>query len=278
MSQRLQRFESGKLSFDVLDEGPIDGETIVLLHGFPQAARSWDRVCTLLHERGFRTVRFDQRGYARGARPRGRFAYRLSALVGDVVALVHAAGGRPVHLVGHDWGAAVAWSVAARHPSLVRTLTAASMPHPRAFLRSMLSSDQALRSYYIGLFQVPLLAELILRKAPKHTHHMMRVFGMTDEQAGQVQSAIAEGDLLGGINWYRGLVFGNPLFLKSVESPTTFVWSSGDIALGRRGAELCGECVTGPYRFELLSGTHWIPEQQPERLSQIIAERAGGQA
>ena len=108
---RLNGYAHDGLVFDVRDEGPEDGDPVVLLHGFPERSSSWTKVAALLHEQGLRTYAPDQRGYAPRARPRRRRDYRLSSLSGDVVALIEAIG-RPVHLVGHDWGSAVAWSVA----------------------------------------------------------------------------------------------------------------------------------------------------------------------
>jgi pimeloyl-ACP methyl ester carboxylesterase len=272
MTERVKNFTSDGCFFEVSDTGPLDGEPIVLLHGFPQTSRSWDAVRARLHERGYRTLAFDQRGYAPGARPRGRLAYRVSALVGDVVALVAAAGGGPVHVVGHDWGSAVAWGLAARFPELVRTLTSVSVPHPRAFLGSMLSSDQVLRSYYMLLFQLPWVPEWLFRAAAQRAGGMSRVMGMSRAHADIADAAA----LSSGLNWYRAIPFGHSSYMRPVSVPTTHVWSKGDAALSRRGAELCERFVTGPYRLEVLEGTHWIPEEQPEQLSDIIVARIHG--
>ena len=106
----------------------LDGPAVVLLHGFPERASHWDGVTRLLHEQGYRTLAPDQRGYSPGARPRRRSSYRMSKLVGDVVALIEEYGD-PVHLVGHDWGAAVAWTLAGSRPDLVLSLTTVSV-HP----------------------------------------------------------------------------------------------------------------------------------------------------
>jgi pimeloyl-ACP methyl ester carboxylesterase len=278
MTERVHQFASGRCRFDVNDGGPIDGEVVVLLHGFPQTAKSWEPVCGLLQERGYRTLTFDQRGYAPRARPRGRLAYRMSALVGDVVALIAATGPAGVHLVGHDWGAAVAWSTAARFPALVSTLTTVSVPHPRAFVRSMLSSDQAARSYYMALFQFPWLPEFVFRRYPDVIERIFSASGMTAEQVRQVQNDIVHsGALTGGLNWYRGMPFSRPAYIGKVAVPTTYVWSTGDDALGRRGAELCERYVTGSYRLQILDGTHWIPEEHPDLLSDIILARIAGQ-
>lgn len=272
---RLTSFEHDGLTFDVRDHGPADGEIVVLLHGFPQTSTSWEQVARALHGRGYRTIAPDQRGYSPGARPRGRRAYRTSALVADLRALVGALDAGPVHLVGHDWGAAVAWPFAARCPESVRTLTAVSVPHPAAFLRSMLRSDQALRSYYMLLFQLPWLPERLGRLGALES--FLRRARMDDEQLERFRSEIVDGDALtGGLNWYRAMPLGSLGGLGTrVTVPTTHVWSDGDTALARRGAELASEYVTGPYRLEVLYGvSHWIPEHAPEALAEIIAARA----
>src|SRR5699024_5511668 len=145
-------FARGPLRFRAVVAGPDDGEPVVLLHGFPQRVSSWDAVAPLLHEAGCRTIALDQRGYCATARPRGRRAYRLSELVGDVLALLDTlaaeGGSGTAHVVGHDWGAVVAWALAAAHPERVRTLVPVSVPPPAAFLRSMVTSDQLGRSWY----------------------------------------------------------------------------------------------------------------------------------
>jgi pimeloyl-ACP methyl ester carboxylesterase len=148
---RIKRYRRENLTFDVIDSGPMDGTPVVLLHGFPQRASDWDAVASRLHAAGFRTFAPDQRGYSPGARPRSRFAYRFKVLVDDVVALIDQIGGT-AHVAGHDLGAALGWSLAARHPEKVLSLTAVSVGHPLAFLRAVFTSEQALRSYYMALF------------------------------------------------------------------------------------------------------------------------------
>lgn len=279
MTERLTTFTNDGLTFDVVDDGPLDGEPVVLLHGFPQTATSWARLTPHLHERGYRTVAPTQRGYSPGARPDGRGAYRVSALVGDTVALIDSIDAGPVHLVGHDWGSAVAWATAARHPASVQTLTSVSVPHPMAFMRSMLASTQALHSYYMFLFQIPRLPELVLsRKAS--LQRGLRSTGMDDEQIADVLDGVVDrGALTGGINWYRAMFLSNPADMRRpVAVPTTHVWSTGDGFLTRKGAELTERFVTGPYRLEVLDGSHWIPEEHPAELAAIIAARIDGSA
>ncbi|ALG10165.1 alpha/beta fold hydrolase [Kibdelosporangium phytohabitans] len=275
--RRIDSFRHDGLTFDVRDTGPPDGVVVVLLHGFPQTGSSWAATAAVLNQRGFRTIVPDQRGYSPGARPRGRFAYRMSRLVADVAALVHEIGAGPVHLVGHDWGAAVAWSVAARRPELVRSLTSVSVPHNLAFLRAMVSGDQLLRSYYMALFQVPWVPELFVRAFPGLLARSLARTGMTVAQVGRVQSEIVRGGALtGALNWYRAMALQDPRLLRArVTVPTTHVWSDGDPTLSRRSAELAGEYVRGRYRLEVLSGvSHWVPEEVPSVLADIIQRSA----
>lgn len=279
MSARLERFHHEGLTFDVHDSGPEDGDPIVLLHGFPERATSWRHVEPLLHAAGLRTYALDQRGYSPGARPEGRRHYRTELLAGDVAALVRTIG-RPVHLVGHDWGAIVAWTVAGLHPDLVRTLTAVSVPHPAAFRRSMTSSPQALRSWYIGLFQVPRLPELLLGlSGGRFLERAMIATGMSREDVTRVQDeVVATGALPHALGYYRALPLSDRSVLgRTVRVPTTLVWSTGDTALDRRGAELTGDHVDAPYELVVLDGvSHWIPTHAPEALAEAILERVAG--
>jgi pimeloyl-ACP methyl ester carboxylesterase len=272
--ERIRSFAHGPLVFDVLDDGPVDGPAVVLLHGFPERASHWRDVSAVLHTAGLRTLAPDQRGYSPFARPRGRLAYRLSHLVADTVTLVERYGA-PVHLVGHDWGAAVAWATASARPDRVRTLTTVSVPHPAAFARSLLSSAQALRSWYMLAFQIPGLAETVVRAAPDAFAASLRRGGLTEAEVARVWTEIVEyGALPGALGWYRALPFSAQPAVGPVRVPTTHVWSDGDVALSRRGAELTGAQVHAPYELRVLHGvSHWVPTQAPEELADAVLAR-----
>jgi pimeloyl-ACP methyl ester carboxylesterase len=273
------RVDRAGLVFDAWDDGPRDGPVVVLLHGFPQSRACWDLVAPLLREHGLRTVAVDQRGYSPRARPLGRRAYRMNELVADTLAVIDTVDSGPVHLVGHDWGAAVAWAVAAEHPSNVATVTALSVPHPGAFLRAVLTSDQVRRSWYMAMFQVPGLAERFLD--PRYPARRKR-FIKALIKSGQdpiraecdVDRLIAPGALTAALNWYRAIPLSSPRQAsRRVTVPTLFVWSDGDIALSRAGAELTERYVDGPYRFEVLDGvSHWMPEEAPGAVADLVAE------
>jgi pimeloyl-ACP methyl ester carboxylesterase len=273
---RLTQFRNGPLTFDVIDSGPLDGTPVVLLHGFPQRASAWNNVAEHLHARGLRTYAPDQRGYSPGARPASRFAYGLADLASDVLALIDAIGAPRVHLVGHDWGAAVAWSVAANHPGRLATLTAVSVPHPGAFARSMLTSGQALKSYYMALFQLPYLPERFL--ASGRADSLLRKGGMTSEMVRRFHTDIVDyGALRGGLGYYRSVVRTSPGQTGTkITVPTTYVWSDDDVALGRKGAEINERWMAGPYELEIVEGaSHWLLDERPAELAESIIKRVG---
>jgi pimeloyl-ACP methyl ester carboxylesterase len=267
------------LSFEVRTGGPADAPAVLLLHGFPQNARMWERTEPLLHAADLRTVAPDQRGYSAGARPAAVADYAVTNLVDDALAIMTSLELDRAHVVGHDWGAAVAWELAARHPERVRTLTAISVPHPRAFTRALLTSpDQLRRSWYILLFRRKGTAERLL--TDDDGGRLRRVFhdsGMSaDEIDRYAQPMLAPGALTAALNWYRAVSIGRRPGIGPVEVPTTFVWSDRDTAIGRAAAERCGEYVTGDYRFVELAGlSHWIADQAPELLADAILQRIG---
>src|SRR5579875_2784646 len=133
----METFTRDELTFDVTDSGPDDAPVVVLLHGFPQDRQAWGKVTPQLVDAGYRVLAPDQRGYSPGASPRGVSAYRLRELCGDVAALLDAAGAGQAHIVGHDWGGAVAWSFAGAHPHRVASCTVLSTPHPAALTWAM---------------------------------------------------------------------------------------------------------------------------------------------
>lgn len=274
---RITDFENDGLTFDVLDDGPIDGDPVVLLHGFPERAGSWRHVTPYLHAAGLRTLAPDQRGYSPRARPRRRRDYRIPDLVGDLTALVDRIG-RPVHLVGHDWGATVAWATAATRPDLVRTLTAASVPHGAAFVEACRHDGQLRKSWYMGMFQLPWLPELTARRAGGYFERSLLRGGMSGADVTRFRTDIVEyGALPYALNWYRAIPLTSPgIARRKVTVPTTYLWSDRDVALVRGGAERTAAWVDAPYEFIVLEGvSHWIPAQAPQALAAAVLARIG---
>ena len=268
---RISQFQRDQLTFDVIDSGPLTGDVIVLLHGFPETAKSWTKTADLLNQQGYRTFAINQRGYSLQAQPRGRYAYRTQELVEDIhhfLSLVQT----PVYLVGHDWGAVVAWDVAIQYPEKVKHLTTISVPHKAAFMRAMLSSNQLLKSYYMGLFQLPKIPEFLFEKVPSIGLSLLKSSGMTEEQLEDFkQEMVKEKRLSSAINWYRGLPFtAPPKMSQKVKVPTLFIWGKHDSAIGEKSVTLNKHYVDAPYTEIHLDATHWIPTQNAAELSELI--------
>jgi len=270
-TNRIERYKRDDLTFDVIDSGPLSGQPVILLHGWPQRATMYDQVTPVLNEAGYRTFCPDQRGYSPGARPRSRFAYRVKQLVADVVALIEQIG-QPVHLVAHDWGAVVAWSLAGRHPDKILSMTVASVGHPAGYMRSWLNFDQLRKSWYMAVFQLPVFPERALSKPGGRVEGLL---GMTPDALDRFhREYIGDGATRGGLNWYRSLPLVTPGDLKKVSVPTTLVWSDEDMACGEAQAKRTAQYVTGPYELITLRGvSHWIPEEAPAEFAAAILQR-----
>jgi pimeloyl-ACP methyl ester carboxylesterase len=293
---RLRTYQRDGLVFDVRDEGPADGDVVVLLHGFPQDASAWDAVVPHLHAAGLRTLAPDQRGYSPGARPAGREAYRLQEMVSDTLVLLDAAGAERAHLVGHDWGGGVVWAATARHPERFTSAVVVSTPHPAAIGYATTHSTQALRSWYMALFQLPVVPELVV---PPGLGYALRASGLPADRAEHYMARMREpGAFSAALGWYRALGRGFARALPRVldprallsrtpaapppgghaqwEGPTTYIWGRHDVALGRAAAERTGRFVRGDYRFIEVDAGHWLPETHPTEVADAILERAAG--
>ena len=269
--------EASGLTFDAVADGPADGRPVLLLHGFPQSSREWAGVMRALAEAGCRAVAPDQRGYSPGARPAEVGDYAMAALVGDAVGMLDQLGAEQADVVGHDWGAAVAWHLAERHPERVRSLTAVSVPHPIAFTAAIANDeDQQQRSGYMLFFrQEGGVAEQTISadgfKALRTAIYAGAV--APDDVEHYVERFSQPGALTAALNWYRAAGAADMEGLRGVTVPTLFVWGPEDPAVGRVAAEGCEQHVQGPYRFVELEGAgHWIPDSHAGRLAQEIVE------
>ncbi|MGC2654879.1 MAG: alpha/beta fold hydrolase [Mycobacterium sp.] len=274
----MENYRRGNLVFDVIDEGPADGPVVLLLHGFPQFNTSWSKVIDRLTAQGYRCLAPNQRGYSRGARPTRRRDYRTPSLVEDACALIDASGASKVHLVGHDWGAVVAWGVAAKYPDRLATVSPLSVPHPAAFLRALVSSRQALASWYMYVFQLPQIPERFLlgrHGTAAQLAKALRSAGQSAQAADRDARAMTDpGALTAALNWYRAMPLSDLRDTGSkVSVPTLYVWSDWDTALVGKAAQNTGRYVSGEYRFETLRGvSHWIPDEQPDVLADLLLE------
>lgn len=273
----LTSFAHDGLTFDVTDTGPGPGpETgipVVLLHGFPADRRCWEGVSARLAAAGLRTLAPDQRGYSPGARPTQGYpaAYAMDRLVGDVLALLDAAQAPQAHLVGHDWGGAVAWAVAGAHPERLVSVTSLSTPHPAALARAYLVPWQVAHSAYVAFFQLPRLPEVLLGRGLTLG---LRRSGLPAAVADRYAARMAEpGALTAALGWYRALRHSHGA-VHRVRVPTTYVWGRHDPFLGRRAAEGTQVFVKTDYRFIELDEGHWLPELAPQACAEAVLDRA----
>ncbi len=276
------RVDARGFTFEVTVGGPADGVPVLLLHGFPQHSGEWDDVVPRLHAGGLRTYALDQRGYSPGARPTAVADYRIPELVTDVVAVLDALGLDAVHLVGHDWGAVVAWAVAARHPDRVHTLTAVSVPHPAAMAHALAHRRPAEGTLVVhgAVPQAGQGGEGAAGVARKPRCASCSAGWATASRVNRYADPMREpGALTAALNWYRAMSRADLADVDPVAVPTTYVWSDRDVAIGRTAAEACAANVTGEYRFVQLAGvSHWIPDAAPAPLAEAILARVGGTA
>jgi pimeloyl-ACP methyl ester carboxylesterase len=258
------------LVLDAVTTGPADGQVVLLLHGFPQTSWCWRQVWPALAQAGFRVVAPDQRGYSPDARPGGVEHYRMACLVDDALAVLDQVGAQTAHVVGHDWGAAVAWQLAARHGHRVRTLTAVSVPHPLAFVQALRTDpDQRARSRYMKDWQDPAVERGLLDGG------LVTLLGGSSGVDAERYLALLRqpGALSAALSCYRAQSLADLDGLGPVTAPTLHVWSDADPALGPAAAHATGDHVAGPYRFEVLHGVgHWVPEEAPAALSRLLLE------
>lgn len=263
----------GELDFHVVDEGK--GPVVLLLHGFPDSSRLWRHQIPALTGAGYRVIAPDLRGFGKSSRPVGVEHYAMPSLVGDVVGLLDGLGVDRAHVVGHDWGAALAWATAAVLPQRVRSLTAISVGHPAVF--ATLPIEQHERSWYMLLFQFEGTAEALL------TRHDWALFRALMRNQGDTAYAIDElsrpGALTAALSWYRANVsptaqLAEQPSLPPVSAPTLGIWSDGDVFLLEEGMKRSASFVVGaPYRYEKIeSASHWVPIDAPDKLNSLLLD------
>jgi len=268
------QIEANGFVFEARVAGPRNGAPVLLLHGFPESSLEWEAQLVALGAAGYRAVAPDLRGYSPGARPLDVEAYRLDALTSDVYAIADRLGFASFHVVGHDWGAAIAWNVATVEPERIRSLTAVSVPHPVAYALALASDpDQQQKSQYISFFRQVGVAEQVLLANDADVLRGIYGSGPSAVHADEYVRLLSEpGALTASLNYYRALGVSGASGARVVV-PTLYVWSTGDTALGRYGAELTVDYVDGPYRFEVLQGvSHWVPEEAAADMTRLLLE------
>ncbi len=270
------------IKLHVQTDGPENGTSVVLLHGFPEFWHGWRRQIPALVEAGFRVIVPDQRGYNLSDKPRGVAAYDVDVLARDVIGLLDHFGIQKARLVGHDWGAVVAWTVALQRPDRLEKLAILNAPHPDVMTRFVLGNPvQRKQSWYMFFFQLPFVEWILSRNNFRNLERVLagRKGSFTPEDILEYKQAWSQPRALTGmLNWYRATVRRglrgswdpNKVTLRRVNVPTLMLWGKRDVALSHEMAqpsiELCerGELVS----FE--RATHWVQHDAADEVNQKL--------
>jgi pimeloyl-ACP methyl ester carboxylesterase len=274
------RIAAKGITLQAMAAGPADAPLLILLHGFPEFWYGWRRQIGSLAAAGLRVIAPDQRGYNLSDKPRETAAYRLDILARDVIGLADALGRERFAVVGHDWGATVAWQLAACHADRVSRAAMLNAP-PLAVLKRYARThlSQALKSWYIAYFQLPLLPELGMRAGGfrglvRGLRRTSRPGTFTAEDLQHYRAAWAQpGALSAMLNWYRAARFSAALPPPDrIKVPVRVIWGDRDAflepGLAEASAALCDQAQV----FHLPDASHWVQHEEAERVNRLLLD------
>jgi pimeloyl-ACP methyl ester carboxylesterase len=272
-----------RLHYVEAGEGPV----VVLLHGFPEFWYSWRHQIPALADAGYHVVAPDMRGYNLSAKPAGWRAYDAEHLAGDIAALIRHFGVEKAPVVGHDWGAAVAYLTAMDHPDVVERLAILNVPHPARMLDGFRTVRQLRKSWYMFFFQIPFLPErLLARDGFSFAKRSLRAdspgsFSDADIEC-YVETWSQRGALTGMINYYRAALRQSPRKalerMNPINCPVLVIWGERDRHLGRELARPDPKWVPNVRVERLPEATHWVQHDAPERVNELLTEFLGAAA
>ena len=264
---------AGDVTLSCVAMGPRDGPLVVLLHGFPEHKLSWRRQLPALAAAGFRAVAPDMRGYGASTKPPRVSDYKLELLAADVANLIAALGRDKADVVGHDWGAEVAWHFAMWHPQKLRRLGILNVPHPHRFAHGLRTLKQLRKSWYIFFFQLPFLPERFvtdenLRIIFKYT--TARRGEYSDEDIAKIQEALRWRS--GPINYYRAAARYRSPRWQRIDAPVLVIWGERDRWLGKELAAPDPKWVPDCRVERIAEATHWVHADEPERVNSLLLQ------
>jgi len=274
------RLRSNGIELHAVAAGPADGPLVILLHGFPEFWYGWRRQIGPLAAAGLRVVAPDQRGYNLSAKPQRSAAYALDTLGDDVLGLADALGRERFALVGHDWGGVVAWHLGGRDPQRIDRVAILNAPHPALVWRHVRRhASQALKSWYVAYFQLPLLPELSLSAADffmlRHTLRRTARPGVFTAAEFRVyrEAWRQPGALTAMLGWYRALPrSARQLAPAHIPAPVRVIWGDRDAFLDRGHAEAALALCDRGETFHIPEATHWVQHEEPDRVNRLLIE------
>lgn len=268
MTFHSQRIAIDGVDLNVIVEG--QGPDVLLVHGFPDDHQVWRHQIPALVQAGYRVIAPDTRGCGDSAVPPRVADYRIDRLVDDLIGVLDALGVKKVKLVGHDWGAVIAWWLCMRHPERVERYAALSVGHLSAYARGPLM--QKLKGWYIAFFQLRGLAEWALRAGQ---WWLLRRFSRFPSEAPRWIAQLGRpGRLTAAINYYRAnIALVIPRALPTVRVPVMGVFSTRDAFLVEQQMLDTPRYLTGPWRYECLPGvSHWMQLEAPDHVSALLLD------
>jgi pimeloyl-ACP methyl ester carboxylesterase len=277
-------FDIHGIALHVVLAGPISGKPLIFLHGFPEFWFAWRRQIDYFVSSGYRVIIPDQRGYNLSDKPTGVVNYSLDLLARDVVGLLDSLANSTAFLVGHDWGAAVSWYLAARYSDRFSRAAILSVPHPRVFIKNLLINPAQLRkSWYVLFFQLPWVPECLLRKRDsallvRALHNTSTPGAFSDFDLEQYkQSWSRKGALTAMLNWYRAALLHPSKFALDSEASRVkvrvlLIFGKNDQfvdeTLARESLEYCDNgCL------EMIeTATHWVQHEEPGQVNTLLSQ------
>jgi len=275
---RLHVVEARPAGMADASDVPSHVPLVVFLHGFPEYWWSWRHQLRGLARAGMWAVAPDMRGYNESDKPKGTSAYEVERLAGDVAGLIRALGRERAVVVGHDWGAIVAWTFANEHPEMLDRLGILNVPHPLAMMRGLRRPRQLLRSWYVFFFQLPFIPErAITRDDFAFVRRTFRADRVPDDDIERYVDALRiPGAVPAAINYYRAAIrrvaTGRVPRMRTIEEPVLVVWGDRDRYLGREMAEPPKRFVPHARVVHVPDATHWVQNDAPDRVNELLLE------
>lgn len=268
------------INLHVVEEGEREMPTIIFLHGFPEFWLGWKNQIQFFKDQGFHVLVPDQRGYNLSDKPPNVTDYKIELLASDIIELIKQTGKSKVYLVGHDWGAVIAWHLAITHPEYIEKLLILNVPHPLALKETIFKNlKQLLKSWYMLAFQFPWMPEVLVRRNNyamfRNALLMAKNDSITNEHLKDYITAWSkEGAVSSMINWYRAAVrfpFKYDAFENGhVSVPTKIIWGKQDQflepILATKSLKYCKE---GELVF-LEEASHWLAHEEPQKVNELI--------
>lgn len=277
-----QQIETNGITLHVVMAGPQTGEPVILLHGFPEFWYGWRQQIDYLADKGYRVIVPDQRGYNLSDKPTGVDMYTLDVLALDVVGLMDALDYQQVYLVGHDWGAAVAWEVAEIYPDRVQKLAILNVPHPHIVGKALLLGNikQMFKSWYMLFFQVPSVPETLISSNydsfGKGLQRSGKAGAFSDDDIERYKEAWAQaGALTAMINWYRAAGRGarrrGERPAPHITPPTLILWGEKDFALESSLADESARICDDAQLIYFPDAGHFVQHDEPDAVNERLA-------